>query len=133
PRTDSLIHAMPAFLMDQDIVAMKWVSAYSANRERGLPYISGVIVLNDADTGEPIALMDAAEITAARTAAVSGVCMRHFAPQDCKRIGIVGFGEQGRYHARLVRNLYPDALVVTYNPNSVSVGDLGVESCRSAR
>src|SRR3982751_3837112 len=50
-RPDAFIHAMPAYLKDDDVVALKWVSGYPANKERGLPYISGVIVLNDPETG----------------------------------------------------------------------------------
>ena len=81
PRKDSFIHAMPAYLRDEDVAALKWVAGYPANKERGLPYISGLIVVNDAETGLPTAVMDGAEITAARTAAASGVCVRRWAPE----------------------------------------------------
>ena len=81
PRPDSFIHAMPAYLADEDVVALKWVSGYPENKARGLPYISGLVVLNDAETGLPTAIMDGAEITAARTAAASGVCVRRWAPR----------------------------------------------------
>src|SRR6185312_11157549 len=67
PRPDSFIHAMPAYLRVRDVAAVKWVSGYPANKERGLPYITGLIVLNDPETGVPAAIMDGAEITAART------------------------------------------------------------------
>ena len=76
---------MPAYLRDEDVVALKWVAGYPANKERGLPYITGLIVLNDAETGLPLAVMDGAEITAARTAAASGVCVRGFAPGGWRR------------------------------------------------
>ena len=72
---------MPAYLRDDDVAALKWVAGYPANKERGLPYITGLIVLNDPETGVPAAIMDGAEITAARTAAASGVCIRRFAPE----------------------------------------------------
>ena len=80
PREDAFIHAMPAYLADADVASVKWVAGYPANKQRGLPYISGLIVVNDAETGFPTAVMDAAEITAARTAAASGVCIRRWAP-----------------------------------------------------
>ena len=48
PRKDSFIHAMPAYLADDDVAALKWVAGYPANKERGLPYIAGLIVVNDA-------------------------------------------------------------------------------------
>ena len=96
PREDAFIHAMPAYLADSDVASIKWVGGYPANKERGLPYISGLIVVNDAETGFPLAVMDAAEITAARTAAASGVCIRHWAPEGWSRAAIVGCGEQGK-------------------------------------
>ncbi|MGH2996865.1 MAG: ornithine cyclodeaminase family protein, partial [Gaiellaceae bacterium] len=65
PRKDAFVHAMPAYLADDDVVALKWVAGYPENPARGLPYIHGLIVVNDPETGVPLAVMDAAEITAA--------------------------------------------------------------------
>ena len=53
PRKDSFLHAMPAYLRDEDVVTLKWVGGYPANKAKGLPYISGLIVVNDAETGLP--------------------------------------------------------------------------------
>ena len=125
PRTDSFIHAMPAYLADEDVVALKWVAGYPANKERGLPYISGLVVVNDAGTGVPVAVMDAAEITAARTAAASGVCVRRWAPDGWGRAAIVGCGEQGVYHARLLRALNPEVRIRAYDPHPERVARLG--------
>jgi ornithine cyclodeaminase/alanine dehydrogenase len=116
PRENAFIHAMPAYLLDEDVAALKWVAGYPENPARGLPYISGVIVVNDADTGQPVAVLDGAEITAARTAAASGVCIRHFAPEGWRAVGLLGCGEQGRYHARVVKALEPDARVRAWDP-----------------
>lgn len=113
-RPDTFIHAMPAYLMDDDVTAMKWVSAYPTNPAHGLPYISGLIVLNDSATGLPIAVMDAGEITAMRTAAASGVSIRHLAHDGWRRVAILGYGEQGRAHADVVRALNPDAEIHVY-------------------
>lgn len=115
PRPNAFIHAMPAYLAHDDVAALKWVSGYPDNKARGLPYISGLIVINDAETGFPLAVMDAAEITAARTAAASGACIRRFAPQGWRRAAIIGCGEQGRYHARIVNALQPDAEIGAYD------------------
>lgn len=115
PRDNAFIHAMPAYLADDDIAAIKWVGGYPSNKARGLPYISGLIVVNDAATGFPLGIMDAAEITAARTAAASGVCIRRWAPAGWSRAAIVGCGEQGRYHARVVNALNPDAVIGAYD------------------
>ncbi len=116
PRPDAFIHAMPAYLRDRDVAALKWVSGYPENSRRGLPYISGLIVVNEAETGLPRAIMDAGEITAARTAAASGVCIRALAPDGWSDAAILGFGEQGRYHARVVAALNPQARIHVYDP-----------------
>jgi alanine dehydrogenase len=124
PRKDSFIHAMPAYLRDDDIATLKWVAGYPENKARGLPYISGLIVVNDAATGLPAAVMDAAEITAARTAAASGVCIRKWAPDGWSEVAILGCGEQGRYHAKVVGNLNPDARIRAYDPHPERVAEL---------
>jgi alanine dehydrogenase len=127
PRKDSFVHAMPAYLRDEDVVALKWVAGYPANKERGLPYITGLIVLNDPETGLPLVIMDGAEITAARTAAASGVCVRRFAPAGWRRAAILGCGEQGRFHARLLRALEPDVRIRAWDPHPERIAGLGVD------
>jgi alanine dehydrogenase len=125
PRKDSFLHAMPAYLRDEDVVTLKWVAGYPANKERGLPYITGLIVVNDAETGLPVAIMDGAEITAARTAAASGVCVRRFAPDGWKRAAILGCGEQGLFHARLLRALNPAVSIRAWDPHPERIERLG--------
>ncbi len=125
PRPDAFIHAMPAYLRDEDVVALKWVAGYPQNKARGLPYISGLIVLNDAETGLPTAILDGAEITAARTAAASGVCVRAFAPKGWRDAAILGAGEQGVFHVRLLRALNPGVRIRAYDPNPERVKRLG--------
>jgi ornithine cyclodeaminase/alanine dehydrogenase len=116
PRPDAFLHAMPAYLRDLDVVAMKWVAGFPDNPARGLAAISGVIVVNDADTGVPLAVLDAAEITAARTAAASGACARSFAPSGWSAVAVLGCGEQGRYHCEVLRALEPGCEVRAYDP-----------------
>jgi alanine dehydrogenase len=125
PRPDSFIHAMPAYLRDEDVAALKWVAGYPANKERGLPYISGLIVLNDAETGLPAAIMDGAEITAARTAAASGVCIRRFAPTGWRSAAVLGAGEQGRFHARVLAELNPEVSIRAWDPHAERIAGLG--------
>jgi alanine dehydrogenase len=125
PRKDSFLHAMPAYLRDEDVVTLKWVGGYPANKARGLPYITGLIVVNDAETGLPVAIMDGAEITAARTAAASGVCVRRFAPEGWRRAAILGCGEQGLFHARLLHALEPDVAIRAWDPHPDRIERLG--------
>jgi alanine dehydrogenase len=125
PRKDSFLHAMPAYLRDEDVVALKWVAGYPANKERGLPYITGLVVVNDAETGLPLAIMDGAEITAARTAAASGVCVRRFAPEGWRRAAILGCGEQGRFHATLLHAMNPEVEIRAWDPHPERVERMG--------
>jgi ornithine cyclodeaminase/alanine dehydrogenase len=96
PRKDAFIHAMPAYLPSSGAAGMKWVSGYPANRDRGLPYISGLLVLNDPETGIPTCVMDATWITAMRTGAATAVAAKYLARRDSSSVGIVACGVQGR-------------------------------------
>lgn len=49
-REDAFIHAMPAYVEPAEAVGLKWVAGYPANTSANLPYISGLIILNDPDT-----------------------------------------------------------------------------------
>src|SRR5688572_33247791 len=66
PAPDAFIHAMPAYVPALRAAGVKWVSGYPQNRARGLPYIAGLIVLNDPETGLPTMIADCAWITAMR-------------------------------------------------------------------
>jgi ornithine cyclodeaminase/alanine dehydrogenase-like protein (mu-crystallin family) len=95
-RPDAFIHAMPAYIPSLEAAGMKWVSGYPDNRDRGLPYISGLLILNDPDSGVPIAVMDATWITGMRTGAATAVAAKHLARGDSRSVGIVACGVQGR-------------------------------------
>lgn len=115
PRPGALLHAMPAWLREGDLVGLKWIAAFPGNRGHGLPAINGLVVLNDAETGLPTWIMDAGRITAVRTAAVSGVAIRLFRPAQVERVAILGAGVQARSHAEVVAGLLPEAEIVIYD------------------
>lgn len=87
---------MPSW--DQRNVGVKLVTAAPGNPERGLPFIHGIYVLFDAETLAPVALFEAAALTAVRTAAVSAVATRHLARTDVASLVIFGAGVQARSH-----------------------------------
>jgi ornithine cyclodeaminase/alanine dehydrogenase-like protein (mu-crystallin family) len=112
----SFVHAMPAHLRDidpsgaGDLVGMKWVSGFATNNEIGLPAINALVVLNDPATGLPTAILDGGPITAARTAAVSGVAIRAFAPSTAgrpPRAALIGAGTQGHSHVPILGHVLP--------------------------
>ena len=92
----AFIHAMPAFIRTTGAAGMKWVGGYPGNTARGLPYITGLMILNDPESGIPLAVMDATWITATRTGAATGVAVRHLARRDSLTAAILGCGVQGR-------------------------------------
>ncbi|NWF86930.1 ornithine cyclodeaminase family protein [Candidatus Bathyarchaeota archaeon] len=96
PQKDAFIHAMPAYLPNMKAAGVKWVSGFPKNLEHGLPYISGLLILNDVETGFPICVMDCAWITAKRTGAATAVAAKCLAKEDSKILGILGCGVQGR-------------------------------------
>ena len=89
-----------------DRIGIKWVAGYEATTPKGLPYIYGAVIMNDAETGQPIALLDGGWITEMRTPGVSGVTMRHV-PGDPKHLAIVGCGLQGRRHLEVALEVHP--------------------------
>jgi ornithine cyclodeaminase/alanine dehydrogenase len=115
PRPDAFIHAMPAYIAASEAAGMKWVSGYPQNGPRGLPYISGLLILNDAGTGLPTAVMDCTWITARRTAAASALAARYLARPESSALGILGCGVQGRSHVEALREVLPVRKVVAYD------------------
>ncbi len=96
PRHDCFIHAMPAYIKGLESAGLKWVSGYPSNAAKGLPYITGLLILNDPETGIPIAVMDCAWITAMRTGASAGISAKYLARKDSRVAGFVGCGVQAR-------------------------------------
>jgi ornithine cyclodeaminase/alanine dehydrogenase len=96
PQKDAFIHAMPANLRKMKSAGVKWVSGFPQNLKHGLPYISGLLILNDPDTGFPICVMDCTWVTAKRTGAATAVAARYLARDDAQTVGILGCGAQGR-------------------------------------
>ncbi len=96
PRPDSFVHAMPAYIPRLESAGMKWVSGFPANQAKGLPYITGLMILNDAGTGIPTAVLDCTWITAQRTGAATALAAMHLARPESSTVGILACGVQGR-------------------------------------
>ena len=114
-RPDAFIHAMPAYIPATGAAGLKWVSGYPGNQARGLPYISGLLVLNDAETGLPYALMDCTWITAYRTGAATALSAKYLARPDSATAGILACGVQGRTNLEALAALFPLQRVYAYD------------------
>ncbi|MDR1821528.1 MAG: ornithine cyclodeaminase [Oscillospiraceae bacterium] len=90
---DRRFMAMPAYLGGKfDMAGMKWYGSNVENRKKGLPRSILMLMLNDKDTGAPLALMSANILSAYRTGAVPGVGFKYFAPENAAACGIIGPG-----------------------------------------
>ena len=114
---DSFIHAMPASIPDLNSAGIKWVSGFPDNPARGLPYISGLLIFNDVQTGLPLSVMDGVWMTAKRTGAASAISGRYLARPDSSVMGILGCGVQGRSHVEAMKVLFPIEKVMAYDAN----------------
>ncbi|HEY4687779.1 MAG TPA: ornithine cyclodeaminase family protein [Anaerolineae bacterium] len=112
---DAFIHAMPAYIPSLKSAGLKWVSGYPANQQKGLPYITGLLILNDPETGVPIAIMDCAWITAKRTGAATAVAARYLARSDSASVGILACGVQGRSNLEALACLFKITKVKAYD------------------
>lgn len=114
-RPDAFIHAMPAYIPATRAAGIKWVSGYPDNYRRGLPYISGLLILNDVETGLPYAVMDCTWITAYRTGAASALSAKYLARPESEVVGILACGVQGRTNLEALAALFPIKRVYAYD------------------
>jgi ornithine cyclodeaminase/alanine dehydrogenase-like protein (mu-crystallin family) len=142
---DAFIHAMPAYIPSLHSAGIKWVSGYPDNQKHGLPYITGLLILNDDATGIPYAVMDCSWITAYRTGAASALAAKYLARSDSKVAGILACGVQGRTNLEALKVLFPLERVYAYDIHpdrqklyaeemsaKLSVEVIGVEEPRQA-
>jgi ornithine cyclodeaminase/alanine dehydrogenase len=106
---------MPASIPDLDSAGIKWVSGFPENPSRGLPYISGLLILNDFSTGLPLSVMDCVWITAKRTGAASAISARYLARPEASVMGMLGCGVQGRSHVEALKVRFPLKQVMAYD------------------
>ena len=150
PRQDgSFAHAMPAYLRGHepsgadDLLGVKWIAGFPENRRHDQPALHGLVVLSDATSGLPAAILDAGPITAERTAAISGVAIGRFAPAvvgRAPRATILGAGVQGRSHLAVLGQVLPGVELTIFDRHPDRATDLaaaaettaGIRSARSA-
>ncbi|MEX1347052.1 MAG: ornithine cyclodeaminase family protein [Desulfobacterales bacterium] len=118
----SFIHAMPGYLPRKKAAGLKWVSSFSNNTALALPPVMGLFILNDVETGQPLAVMDCRWITAMRTGAASAVAAKFLAAKDSSVVGIVGAGIQGRYNLLALDVVLPSLETVrVFDINSLAL------------
>lgn len=92
----------------------KLISVFHGNFARGIQSHQGVVVLFDPETGAPVCVVHAGEITAIRTAAASAVATDALARRDATRLTLLGYGEQAETHARAIAKVREVASIVVW-------------------
>jgi len=116
PNGAGLLGMMPAAMTDPPVFGLKIVSVFPGNHAAGRETHLGAILLFEQEFGQPVAIVDAAEITAIRTAAVSGVATRLLAREDAGDLAIIGTGVQARSHLAAMRTAREIRRVRVFSP-----------------
>ena len=123
-KPDARIIALPSFLgSDVQLSGIKWISSFPSNTEKSIPRASALLILNDYETGYPIACLEAAQISAARTAASAAVAATALRPGGYHgtRVAVIGAGI-------IARNVCEYLKAAGCTPDAYVVHDLHAES-----
>jgi ornithine cyclodeaminase/alanine dehydrogenase len=119
---------MPAYLARAGSLSTKIVTVYSNNATvHGIPNVLATVVLNDAETGRPVGILEGSYITAMRTGAVSGVATKYLARRDSEVVGIFGAGVQARKQLEAVQEVRKLQSVIVYDTDKNRARDFVTE------
>ena len=129
PGARGLLGLMPAFRAgDRPLYGLKEVCVFPENPSRGLDTHLGAVLLHDGETGELLAILNAAAITAIRTAAVSAVATKLLARSDASTLAIIGGGVQAAVHLAAIPHVRPIREVRIISRSSPKVDALCAEA-----
>ncbi len=119
PPHEGLVLFMPAFVggEEDEALAVKIVSLFPENPQRGLAYIQAAVLVLEADTGRALALLEGSTLTAIRTGAGSGAAMDLLARPDSRVLALFGAGAQGRTQLEAACTVRTIETVWVYDPN----------------
>src|SRR4051794_10564899 len=116
--------AMP--VRGEGLAMLKWVTSFPGNPRRDLPTVTGIVMVSDADDGEPVALLDARAVTALRTGAAAAVATQELAREDARTVGLVGCGLHGAWVGRCMADSeYGPG--VCFDPDPDAAGSVAAE------
>jgi ornithine cyclodeaminase/alanine dehydrogenase-like protein (mu-crystallin family) len=102
-----LLGVMPGAMGPHAPFGAKLISVFHDNFAKGIQSHQGIVVLFDPESGEPVCIAHAGEITAIRTAAASAVATDALARKDARTMAILGYGQQAATHARAISKVRP--------------------------
>jgi ornithine cyclodeaminase/alanine dehydrogenase-like protein (mu-crystallin family) len=115
PFGSGFVQSYPAYVRPLGMAGCKWLGGYSKNKNRGLPVISAIDILNDAETSLPLAILDGSSVTAMRTGGHSGVGATHLAKKDTRCLAIIGCGAEARPHLMVMNEIFKLDVVRIYD------------------
>jgi ornithine cyclodeaminase/alanine dehydrogenase-like protein (mu-crystallin family) len=122
-----VIQAFPALVRPLGTAAVKWLASYRKNPERGLPAISAIDLLTDANTGEPKALIDGTSITNMRTGAHAALGAMYLARPDSSTIAVIGCGNEARTHVRHLALKFDITKMHIFDTNEAAMKDFAAD------
>lgn len=112
---ENTLLVMPGFI--DSVFGTKLVSLFPKNADENKPVLNGVMVLNDARTGEALAMINGNKLTAIRTGAVGATAVKYLAPFGVKTLGIIGAGVQAYHQALIVIEQRPFKKLIICDKN----------------
>ena len=108
---------MPAYIHGSPVSVVKVVSVYPGNPARDLPAVLGQVLVLDAQTGESLALIDGASLTALRTGAASGLATDLLSLPEAHILAVIGAGKQARTQVEAICAVRPIDQIRVFSPN----------------
>jgi ornithine cyclodeaminase/alanine dehydrogenase-like protein (mu-crystallin family) len=130
PYGGSWLAVMPGAQTEPPTFGVKVISIFDENRKSGRETHQGLVLLFEAEHGTPVAMVDASEVTALRTAAVSGVATGVLARPDAVDLAIIGSGTQARTHLEAMLAVRPVERVRAWSPNRERLESFANEATR---
>ncbi len=109
------LRIMPSFAPELDMAGTKIVNVHPHNPKIGLPTVMAAIILNDAKTGLPLAMLDGTYITGMRTGAVGAVAAKYLAKKDAKTLGVIGAGVQSIFQIAAICQVRKIKEILVFN------------------
>ena len=127
PPRDRTVLVMPAWLSGSDTLSVKVIALYGDNPSRSLPLAHALVVVLDAETGRPRAVMDGAALTALRTGAASGAATALLARPEADTAAVIGAGRQGRAQLEAVCAVRSIRRATVFDPNGDAAAAFATE------
>lgn len=118
---------MPGVLKHPSLFGVKVLSMFETGPTSGLPSHQGLMLLFEGETGRPVAIVDAAQLTLLRTAAASAVATRALARADARTLALVGCGDQAPYHVAAISAVRPIDEVHLWNRSHLRAESLAAQ------